>query len=115
VLLRRRHRGLAGPTLLALMAERMTSLPGQLQHGAEALRLAAARAITDPEHAVRSFLERNDLPRRHLRPILDAYTTEPLPNAFGVSQAVTLAAQKLSPEERLELEQAAGRYLATTN
>ncbi len=51
--------------------------------------------------------------RRLVTLYLEAYRREPLPNAFGVSQAVTLAAQGHSPEERLELEEAAGRYIAS--
>jgi hypothetical protein len=115
LLLRRRHRGLDAPKLAGLLAERVVQLPGQLQQGAELLRLAASRAITNADDAVRSFLDRFDLPARHLRPILDAYAREPQPSAFGISQAVTLAAQSLSPEERLELETAAGSYLQQTN
>jgi hypothetical protein len=115
LLLRRRHRGLAGGKLAGLLAERMFELPGQLHVGAEALRAAAGRAITNAEHAVRSFLDRFDLPARHLRPILDAFAHEPHLSAFGISQAVTLAAQQVSPEERLDLETAAGMYLQQTN
>lgn len=64
---------------------------------------------------LRSILRDARLPLRLLRPLLDAHAKEPLPNAFGVSQALTLAAQSLSPEERFELERAAGRYLTQTN
>jgi hypothetical protein len=52
------------------------------------------------------------LPQRHVKPVLEAYNREPDASRFGISQALTLAAQSLTPEDRLELERAAGHYLA---
>jgi hypothetical protein len=112
MLLRRRHRGLDGEKLTELLAERMAGLPGQLQQGAQALRAATARHVTDVEADVRGLLESARLPARLLPAVLAAYDREPMPTAFGVSQAATLAAQGLRPEERLEIERAAGQYLA---
>jgi hypothetical protein len=43
---------------------------------------------------------------------LSANASEPEPTAFGIAQAVTRAAQSMSPEVRLELELAAGIYIA---
>ena len=63
------------------------------------------------DDAVRGVLTEPNLPLRLFDPIMEAYGREPVPTAFGVSQAITLAAQRFSPEERLQLEQAAGEYL----
>ena len=41
-----------------------------------------------------------------------SYMREPTRTRFGVSQAITLAAQSESPEVRFDLERAAGLYLA---
>ena len=115
MLLRRRHRGRDGDKLTGLLAERMDGLPGQLRQGAEVLRAAAARRVTDVEGDVRGLLLAARLPVRLLPAVVAAYDQEPLPTAFGVSQAATLAAQGLAPEERLQLEGAAGEYLEHFN
>jgi hypothetical protein len=73
------------------------------------------RPVSNVEAEVTRLLADADLPARHAPAILDAYRHEPLPNAFGISQAATLAAQSFTPEDRLELEQAAGNYLAALN
>jgi hypothetical protein len=43
---------------------------------------------------------------------MDAYNCELIPSVFGVSQVLTLVAQLLMPEERLDVERTAGVYLA---
>jgi hypothetical protein len=112
VILRRRHRATDGGTLLGLLVERLAGLSERLGRGVEALRSAAGRMLARPVGLeVKELLQRAGLPLRLLPDILDAYEQEPEPTAFGVSQAVTLAAQSRSPEERVELEQMAGRYL----
>lgn len=70
-----------------------------------------ARPVENVEAEVRSILDPAGLPQRYVVPILEAHEEEPLAGAFGVSQAITRAAQRFSPEERLELEQAAGEYV----
>jgi hypothetical protein len=51
-----------------------------------------------------------------LRPIsstvFEAYEQDPEPNRFGLVQAITRAAQKLRPEDRLTVEEFAGRIAA---
>jgi hypothetical protein len=111
VLLRRRHRAIDDSKLRWQLADRLEQLPGMLGHAGEVLRESAARPVENVEATVRSILDQARLPQRLVAPILQAHAAEPLPGAFGVSQAVTRAAQLFSPEERLELEQAAGAYL----
>jgi len=59
-------------------------------------------------------LQGNALPRKWVAEIMQAYQQEPRPTAFGVSSALTRAAQKFAPEERLLLEGAASRYLMSS-
>lgn len=110
-LLRRRHRGLDAKRVRWLLSDRLQELPGQLRVAGEVLERSAAHAVADVEAEVRAVLERAGLPQRLVAPVLEAHQEEPLTGAFGVSQAITRAAQRFSPEERLELEQAAGEYL----
>jgi hypothetical protein len=53
------------------------------------------------------------LPQRFLPILLSAYGREPHASAFGVTQAITLAAQdaSVSAEDRVVLERAAGAYM----
>ena len=75
------------------------------------MQLSTGRPVENVEDAVRGVLTESNLPLRLFDPIMEAYGKEPAPTVFGVSQAITLAAQRFSPEERLQLEQAAGEYL----
>lgn len=54
------------------------------------------------------------MPRRLAPQIEAAYKKEEHASAFGIVQAVTLAAQSLGAEERYELERAAGNYAASS-
>jgi hypothetical protein len=90
--------------------------------GAELLRLggvvlteAVDHPVNDIEAEVRTVLAGGNLPAKLLPQILEAYAAEPHPSAFGVAQAVTWSKLRLSPEVRLELEVAAGRYLRSVN
>jgi hypothetical protein len=112
LVVRRRHRGVDDDALRELLSERLADLPGRLHEGQTRLLAAETRAVTDVEGTVRVILDEAGLPRRHLPRIVAAYGREPHASAFGVSQAITLAAQELAPEERFELERAAGSYLA---
>lgn len=113
VLLRRRHRGIADDKLRLMLAGRLQDLPGMLRHAGDTLHAATLRQVDDVEATVRGVLAAGGLPLRVLQPIMDAFQHEPSPTVFGISQALTLAAQRFSPEERLQLEQAAGQYLRT--
>ncbi|HQP38749.1 MAG TPA: hypothetical protein PLI95_26370 [Polyangiaceae bacterium] len=110
-LLRRRHRGIDEDKLRWMLSDRLQQLPGKLRVAVEVLRDSASRRVDAIEDEVRRILDHAGLPLRFLTPILEAHRAETLPGAFGVSQAITRAAQQFSPEERLELEQAAGQYL----
>jgi hypothetical protein len=114
-LLRRQHRSLDDRKLDALLAERFAKLPGRLHVGAALLLESRARRIDDVSIAVRQLLGARRLPVKLLDPILKAYDREPHASAFGLAQAMTLAAQDQSPEVRLDLERAAGEFLAASN
>jgi hypothetical protein len=112
VLLRQRHRHLDGAKIDALLIEKFASLPGRLQRGAELLAASRDRRVDDVSIAIRQLLEARRLSVKLLAPILAAYDREPHASAFGVAQALTLAAQKFSPEVRLDLERTAGEFVA---
>lgn len=116
IVLRKRHRFFDGDKLRSLLAEQLRELPGKLARGADLLATASTRTLTStPEIEIRNLLDHAGLPRRLTEPILDAYNREPHPTAFGLSQAITLASQTMTPEARFELEQAAGAYLSNLN
>ncbi len=116
VVVRKRHRFFDDGKLSSMLVERLRELPGKLARGAELLAVASTRAIsTTPAIEIRNLLDHAGLPRRLVEPIVEAYLAEPQPTAFGISQAITLAAQVMTPEVRFDLEQAAGSYLTALN
>jgi len=115
ILLKRRHRGLDGAKFRELIAERVENLPGKLREGADVLRAGINHVVTDVDSALRTLLQRANLPLRLLAELRDAYAQEPSATIFGIAQAATLAAQRFSPEIRVVLERAAGALLSRSN
>ena len=111
ILLRRRHRGATDDKLVALLTEQLHGLREQLGRGLSVLHASQERPIHDVAEVVRQALRRANLPLRLLPSILEAFNMEPNHTAFGISQAMTLAAQRVSPEVRVELEGAASNLL----
>jgi Flp pilus assembly protein TadB len=111
-IVRKAHRGLDERRLEELMFARLHELPLRLRRAGDTMGRAADLAVTDVREEVRLSLAAARLPQRLLAPVLDAYEREPHPSVFGISQAMTLAAQALAPEQRHDVEAAAGRYLA---
>lgn len=111
--LKRRHRGITDESLGELITEGLAGLPEKFHRSHRRLLASTQQRVAVVEQEVRDILDHSRLPQRLVKPILDAYGREPHASAFGVSQAMTLAAQSLTAEERVDLERAAGRYLAT--
>ena len=112
LLMKRRHRGIDDGDLKSLLAEKLQDAAGRLHMGQTRLRAAAKKMVENVRAEFERVLERAHLPQRLMPSLLSAYEREPNPSRFGISQAITLAAQALAPEERLDLEGAAGEYLA---
>jgi hypothetical protein len=83
----------------------------KLHRGARVLEASTQHRVDNIDDHVRDVLREARLPLRLVAAVLAAYAREPRASRFGVSQAVTLAAQSESPETRYEMERAAGRYL----
>jgi len=111
-LLRRKHtKGILDANLLNLLAEQLINVPDQLRHGGQLLQTALSFTVTDIEAEVTRILDASNLPKRLMNSIMSSYQIEPRANKFGVSSALTRAAQGFSPEERLQIEDAASQYL----
>jgi hypothetical protein len=112
-LVHRAHRAFGLAKLHELLTERLRALPGKLANAGRALVASRARQVTEPNEAFAAILRAARLPLRLLPELERAYDAEPAikGSAFGISQAVTRAAQSMSPEIRFELERAAGEYL----
>ena len=111
ILLRRRHRGATDDKLAALLSEQVNGLPERLGNGVRVLHSARERRVYDVPGTIRDTLRRASLPMRLASGIIEAFDSEPNFTAFGVSQAFTLAAQRVPAEMRVELERAASNML----
>jgi len=98
-----------------LLAIGIADLPGKLSAGVRALADARTQPVEDPPAEFRELLRAARLPARLLPQLQAAYEREPEPSKFGISQAATRASQQLSPEQRFELDRAAGAYLTRLN
>jgi hypothetical protein len=114
--IRRAHRGLDDARLRSLLANAMSNFGPRVREAADNLQRSSERVLRDPVmHIVEKLITAAKLPRKLLPDIFAAYNAEPHPSAFGIAQALTLAAQRMTPELRIELETLAGEYLAEMN
>lgn len=106
-----RHRGLGLAEIRAALLVGLDGIRDRIYQGAAVMGSSIEVEVDDVEAEVRGLLRGAHLPAGLLPSVLGAYRREPHPTRFGVSQALTLAAQNESPETRYEMETAAGEYL----
>ncbi len=111
IAVRQAHRSFDESKLITRLTEGLVDVPGRLSEGARRLFESRNQPVSDPTEELTCLLRDAHLPKRFLPELQTAYALEPEPTAFGISQAVTRASQKLSPEERFDLDRAAGTYL----
>jgi transcriptional regulator with XRE-family HTH domain len=91
------------------LARAVRLLPEYWSRTEQTLRNARQDPVDDPHAALEVMVTAHP----QLRPISDsvyeAYDQDPEPNRFGLVQAITRAAQALRPEDRLTVEEFAGR------
>jgi len=111
-IVRIRHAHLNLARIEARINEGVVSLPAGLRRAGEIVARSTNQSIDDVDGEIRRVLREAHLLRRHERSVIAAYAREPHASAFGISQAITLAAQEFPAEQRFDLEQAAGSYLS---
>ena len=112
-IVRARHRFVDVLKIEAQIVQGIAKLPEGLIRAANILSASTERRIEGKvEDEIHEVLREAHLLRRHERAVVLAYQREPHASAFGISQAMTLAAQDATPEDRVALEGAAGAYLA---
>lgn len=111
-ILRVRHRHLDLARVEERLVEGVARLPASLRRSGEVVAASTERRVDGVDAEIRGVLREAHLLRRHERAVLSAYGRESHASAFGVAQAITLAAQDLAAEQRIELERVAGQYVA---
>jgi len=91
----------------------LSLLPDKWQAGIRLLQAARAIEIATPEDHIRAALATVPTVKKHVDAVLAAFAAEPDGTLFGVTQAMTSAARGLPPEDRLALEEFAGRHLGS--
>jgi transcriptional regulator with XRE-family HTH domain len=103
------HRRQKDGVMQEKLARAVRLLPEYWSRAERTLRNARRDPVEDPHAALEVMVTAHP----QLRPISDsvyeAYEQDPEPNRFGLVQAITRAAQALRPEDRLTVEEFAGR------
>jgi hypothetical protein len=84
-------------------------LPEYWQRTGRMLQNARQDPVADPHAALEVMVTAHPQLRPISNSVYGAYDEEPEPNRFGLIQAITRAAQGLRPEDRLTVEEFAGR------
>jgi hypothetical protein len=112
-IVQRAHRHIDLKDLRDKLALGLHDVPSRIQRAGRALEQSAHHTVVGIEAGLVEVLRLGRLPLRLLPLLEGAYRREPHASAFGISQAVTLAAQDptVTAEERVALEVATGEYI----
>jgi hypothetical protein len=91
-ILRVRHRHLDLGRVEERLVEGVARLPASLRRAGEVVAASTERRVEGIEAEIHAVLRDAHLLRRHERAVVAAYGREPHASAFGVAQAITLAA-----------------------
>jgi hypothetical protein len=103
------HRRQKDGVMQAKLAMAVRLLPEYWNRTERALRNARQDPVDDPHAALEVMVTAHPQLRPISESVYDAYEQDPEPTRFGLIQAVTRAAQALRPEDRLTVEEFAGR------
>ena len=106
------HRRQKDGVMQAKLAIAVRLLPEYWNRTERALRNARQDPVDDPHATLEVMVTAHPQLRPISESVYDAYEQDPEPTRFGLIQAVTRAAQGLRPEDRLTVEEFAGRIAA---
>jgi hypothetical protein len=106
------HRRRKAESMGRRLAEAFTVLPEKWRRVEMVLRTARRESVAEPRKALDTLVEVHPQLGALSNAIHSAYEADPEPTRFGLVQALTRAAQGISPERRLEVEEAAGKIAA---
>ena len=113
-LLRLIHRRRKEGVLQARFAEAVKLLPESWKRTETVLRRARQDQESDPGLALQVLVESQPAASSNVaETVYDAFEADPEPNRFGIVQALTRAAQRFTPERRLDVEEFAGLVAAS--
>lgn len=112
-LLYRQHRAIDDEVLDGQLNFVFDSLPTQWDRTEFALRRLQQTELPEPKAMLSDLLQKRDAPKHFIEESLQAFDEEPIPNMFGVVQAVTRAARNYNNlDKRHEYEALAGDILS---
>jgi hypothetical protein len=112
-LLYRMHRGIDDDGIDGLLDGAFRKMPGAWELNHRRLVSLQEDVIDDVAAEIERFLERQKAPKKFVEQVKQAWEAEPLPNRYGVMQAITRAAKaELDMDKRAAIEEIGGRYLA---
>jgi hypothetical protein len=112
-LLYRVHRAIDDDSIDILLDGAFRKMPAAWEKNRRQMVTLRETVLQDPEAEILKFLNRQKATKLFQEAVQKAYEAEPLPNQYGVLQALSKAAQgELDMDKRVELEEMAGQYLA---
>ena len=112
-LLYRMHRGIDDDGIDALLDGAFRKLPEVQEANKRRLINMQEGLLQDVSAEIEKFLGKQKASKTFTEQVKKAYEQEPIPNRYGVLQAITRAAQtETDMDKRFELEEMAGRYMA---
>jgi len=111
-LLYRTHRKIDAAGIDGLLGNAFSKLKASWQMIKGRIDRLQGKQLEQPVEDLRDFLTKAKVPQKFIDLAVAAFEIEPLPNAYGVMNAITRAAQQIEgdPEKRAKYEELAGAY-----
>ena len=109
--MRVRHCSVDIDVIWTRLVEGVRTLPENLARANRVLEASSQWPVINVEAEARELLRERGMIRNHLAGVLSAFQRAPHQSVFGLSQAITLHAQEVTPEDCLALERLAGSYV----
>jgi len=115
MLLRKKHTKGITDGLFEEISSQCADIKHRIDLGLKNIEDAQIIQVNNPEEEVIRLLKDSGLPQKMIPMVMQAWNREPLPNKFGISQALTdnrmITENAIEPEQAEILQRAAGKYL----
>jgi hypothetical protein len=112
-LLYRTHRSIDDDSIDSLLDGAFNKMPAAWEQNRQRMVALQETTLQDPLAELLRFLDKQKATKLFQEQVKLAYEEEPLPNRYGVLQALTRAAKsETDMDKRFELEELGGRYMA---
>jgi len=112
-LLYRVHRSIDDDSIDSLLDGAFRKMPAAWERTRKQMQALRGHVLDDPQAEITKYLHNQKATKTFQEAVLEAFAEEPLPNRYGIMQALSRASHRETDmDKRAEIEEMAGNYMA---